>query len=137
MTQQPLFEGLVYDEMGNLVETAIIGGDAHYVIDDNGFRRHIIADTVDRQVIAFFLQQLEDNRDLAVEQTLTMIGKDDIFTKAAIETELRNIDMDKIIAQGIPQQARQMLGMMGFRIVIDFHGELVKLEQPTLPDEDN
>ena len=137
MAQQLLFEGLVYDEMGNLVETAVIGGDAHYVIDDNGFRRHIIADIVDRQVIAFFLQQLEENRDLAVEQTLTMIGKDDIFTKAAIETELRNIDMDKIIAQGIPQQARQMLGMMGFRIVIDFHGEVVKLEQPTLPDEDN
>jgi hypothetical protein len=65
-----------------------------------------------------------------------MMGKDDIFTKAAIETELRNIDMDKIIAQGIPQQARHMLGMMGFRVVINFHGDLVKLEQPTLPDDE-
>ena len=136
MTQQALFAGLVYDELGNVVETAVVAGEAHYVIDDAGFLRHISADHVDRQVVAFFLEQLEANRDMAVEQTLNMIGKDDIFTKAAIETELNNIDMDKIIAQGIPQQARHMLGMMGFRVVINFHGELVKLEQPTLPDDE-
>jgi len=136
MTQEPLFAGLIYDELGNPVETAVVAGEPHYVIDDAGFRRHISADQVDRQVVAFFLHQLEENRDLAVEQTLNMIGKDDLFTKAAIDAELRNIDMDKIIAQGIPQQARHMLGMMGFRIVINFHGELVNLEQPTLPDED-
>ena len=73
---------------------------------------------------------------MAVEQMLNMMGKDDLFTKAAVDASLRNIDMDQIIEQGVPLQARNMLGMMGFRIIINYHGEVVKLDQPSLPDEE-
>jgi hypothetical protein len=45
------------------------------------------------------------------------------------------VDIDQIIAQGIPLQAREMMGMLGFRVVINLHGELVRLDQPTVPDE--
>lgn len=135
MARQALFEGLVYDEQGEPVTTAIIGNEAYYVVNDNGFRRHIDSEVVDRQVLGIFLEQLEDNRDLAVEQALNMIGQDDLFTKAAIDASLRNIDMNQIIAQGIPEQARNMMGMLGFRIVINLHGEVVKLDQPAAPDE--
>ncbi|MCP5098465.1 MAG: hypothetical protein GY943_23185 [Chloroflexi bacterium] len=135
MARQALFEGLVYDEFDNLVETAVIGPDAHYVVDDAGFMRHIDAESVDRQVLAFFLQQLEENKDMAVEQAMSLMGKDDIFTKAAIASQLKNIDMDQIVAQGIPLQARNMMGMLGFRIIINVHGEVIKLDQPTAPDE--
>ncbi|MGD2077369.1 MAG: hypothetical protein PVH18_03250 [Chloroflexota bacterium] len=134
MARRALFDGLVYDERGLLVETTIIGGEAFYVIDDNGFHRHIDAEDVDRQVLSVFLQQLEDNKDLAVEQALKFLGKDDLFTKAAIDASMRNIDMDQIIAQGIPEQARNMMGMLGFRIVIDLHGNLVRMDQPAAPD---
>ncbi len=130
MSRQALFEGLVYDETGRLVDTAVVGNEANYVVDDDGFLRHISADIVDRQVLAIFLEQLDQNRDLAVEQTLKFIGKEDLMTKAAIEASLKNIDMDQIMAQGIPTQARNMLGMMGFRIVINFHGEVIAIEQP-------
>lgn len=136
MSKQVLFEGLVYDEEGRLVETAVVGNEFNYVIDDAGFLRHIPAEEVDRQVLAVFLEQLNQNRDLAVEQTLKFMGKDDLMTKAAIEASLNSVDMDQIIAQGIPAQARNMLGMMGFRIIIDFHGEVVGLEQPQSFDED-
>ena len=136
MARQALFEGLVYDEQGELVTTAVIGDEAHYVVNDEGFRRHIASETVDRQVLSIFLEQLENNRDLAVEQALSMVGQDDLFTKAAIDASLRNIDMDQIIAQGIPEQARNMMGMLGFRIVINLHGEILKLDQPAAPDED-
>ncbi|HEX6385507.1 MAG TPA: hypothetical protein VF177_12625 [Anaerolineae bacterium] len=135
MARQALFEGLVYDEQGEPVTTAIIGNEAYYVVNDNGFRRHVDSEVVDRQVLGIFLEQLEDNRDLAVEQALNMIGQDDLFTKAAIDASLRNIDMNQIIAQGIPEQARNMMGMLGFRIVINLHGEVVKLDQPAAPDE--
>lgn len=135
MTTQALFSGLVYDETGVLVGTTIIGDEAHYVIDDAGFKRHISSEMVDRQVLGFFLQQLAENRDLAVEQALQFMGKDDLMTKAAIDASLRNIDMDQIMAQGIPTQARDMLGMMGFRITINFHGDVVSIEQPQVPDE--
>ena len=133
MARQAMFAGLVYDENENLVETAVVGPDAFYVIDDDGFKRHIDAEGVDRQVLGFFLDQLEDNKELAVEQMLNMMGKDDLFTKAAIDASLRNVNMDEIIAQGVPEQARNMMGMVGFRIVIDIHGQVVRLDQPTAP----
>ncbi len=136
MSRQALFEGLVYDEEERLVETAVVGEEAHYVLDDAGFLRHISAETIDRQVMAIFLENLSQNRDMAVEQTLKMMGKDDFMTKAAIDAQLNNIDMDQIIAQGIPTQARDMLGMMGFRIRINFHGEVIGLDQPTAFDEE-
>ncbi len=136
MARQAMFVGLVYDEIDRLVETAVVGHEANYVIDDDGFHRHIDAEQVDRQVLGFFLQQLEANKEMAVEQALTMMGKDDLFTKAVLDAELRNIDMDKIIAQGIPEQARNMLGMLGFRIIINFHGEVIRLDQPAVPDSE-
>lgn len=135
MARQALFEGLIYDETGKPVATAVIGDEAQYVIDDDGFLRHVDAESVDRQVLAIFLDQLNQNRELAVEQTLNLIGKDDLMTKAAIEASLRNIDMDQIIAQGIPAQARDMMGMMGFRIIINFHGEVIGMDQPQIPDD--
>ncbi len=135
MANKALFADLIYDEAGNRVETAVVGHDIFYVVDDAGFLRHIDADQVDRQVLSIFLQQLEENKDIAVEQALRMMGKDDLFTKAALDAQLSNIDMDQIIAQGIPAQARHMMGMMGFRITINFHGDVVKMDQPTVADD--
>ncbi len=136
MAQQAMFEGLVYDEYDNPVATTVIGGDAQYVVDDEGFRRHIDADLIDRQVVAFFLEQLQQNRDLAVQQALQMLGSDDLLTKAAVDASLRNINMDQVMAQGVPAQARDMLGMLGFRIVINVHGDIVRLDQPSTPVDD-
>jgi hypothetical protein len=43
-----------------------------------------------------------------------------------------------MMGQGIPNDARMMLGMMGFKVVINVHGELVDLQAPSqeLPDDD-
>jgi hypothetical protein len=136
MATQALFSGLVYDEWDQPVTTRIVGGEAQYVIDDAGFLRHIDSEAVDRQVLGVFLEQLEDNKEIAVEQMLNMMGKDDLFTKAAVDASLRNIDMNQIIAQGIPEQARHMLGMFGFRIIINIHGELIRLDQPAATDDE-
>jgi hypothetical protein len=73
---------------------------------------------------------------LATEQMLNMIGKDDLFTKAAIDASLRNIDMEQIIAQGIPLQARNMMGMLGFQVTINLHGDVIKIDQPAVPDDE-
>jgi hypothetical protein len=29
-----------------------------------------------------------------------------------------------------------MLGMMGFRIIINFHGEIIRIEQPAVADDE-
>lgn len=134
MAHQALFEGLILDEFEQPVQVSRVGDEAFYVIDDDGFLRHVDAETVDRQVLAFFLEQLENNKDLAIEQALNMLGQDDLFTKAALDAQLRNIDMDQIIASGIPIQAREMLGMLGFNVTINVHGEVVRINQPAAPD---
>lgn len=135
MAHRALFEGLIYDEREVLVEVTYVGTDAFYVVDDHGFHRHIDTENVDRQVLAVFLEQLEENKELAVEQALKLIGRDDLFTKAAIDASMRNINMDQIIEQGLPEQARTMMGMLGFRIIINIHGEVVRLDQPSIPED--
>lgn len=137
MARQALFAGLVYDERDNPVSVTDIGGDAFYVVDDDGFMRHIETEEVDRQVLAFFLQQLEENKDIAIGQAMNMMGKDDLFTKAALDAQMRNIDADQIIEQGIPEQARHAMGMVGFRVIIDVHGEVIRIDQPAIPDEEH
>ncbi len=137
MARQAMFDGLVYDDYDNLLTTTVIGDEAQYVFDDDGFRRHIDAEVVDRQVLAFFLNQLQENKDLAVEQALKMLGSDDLLTKAAVDASLRNINMEQIMAQGVPAQARDMLGMLGFRVVVDMHGEILRLDQPAAPEDDS
>ncbi|MBP6015817.1 MAG: hypothetical protein KA586_03795 [Candidatus Promineofilum sp.] len=135
MAQQTMFEGLIYDENDNPVATSIIAGEAQYVVDDDGFHRHIDAEYVDRQILSFFIEQLSQNKDMAVEQAMEMMGQDDLLTKAAIDDSLRNISADQIIAQGVPAQARDMLAMFGFRVVINLHGDVVRMDQPAAPEE--
>lgn len=137
MARQAMFDGLVYDDYENLLATTVIGGEAQYVFDDDGFRRHIDADVVDRQVLGFFLNQLQENKDLAVEQALKMLGSDDLLTKAAVDASLRNINMEQLMAQGVPAQARDMLGMLGFRVVVNMHGEVLRLDQPSVADDES
>lgn len=135
MARQAMFDGLIYDEYDNPVAMAVVGGEAQYVVDDDGFHRHVDAESVDRQVLNFFLEQLAQNKDMAVLQAMEMMGQDDLLTKAAIDDSLRNISADQIIAQGVPAQARDMLAMFGFRVIINIHGEVVRMDQPAAPEE--
>lgn len=128
MARTAMFAGLVVDEQGRPAEIAYVGENACYVVDDDGFKRHIDAEGVDRQVLQTMREQVEDQRDLAVSTMLEMLGKDDIFTKAALESSINNIE--EAVGQPIPEDARQWMGMLGFRIVIDERGEVVDIQMP-------
>ena len=125
---QALFTGLVYDEAGQPVETAFVGTEPHYVILDGDFKRHVAAREVDRQVINFLQEQAEANKDMVTQGMMAMLGKDDLFTKAMIDSSLTH--MDRVMEQGLPEDARTMLGMLGFKIIVNVHGEVVSLEMP-------
>lgn len=141
MPTQPLFSGLVFDEIGNPVGIAYVGSEPCYVVDDSGFQRHIPAEHVDRQVLGMMKEQIEGHEDILTEQTAKMLGQDDIFSRAIIENQLKNIDqqMENILQTGLPEEGRAYMGMMGFKIIINFHGDVVKVEQPGMiaDDEDN
>ena len=80
---------------------------------------------------------IEGQEEIIAEGTMKMLGQDDIFTKAMIETSLKNVDdqFDQLLATGIPEDSRTWLGMLGFRIVIDYHGDVVRVDQPSAPDD--
>jgi hypothetical protein len=124
-----MFAGLVVDENGRTAEIDYVGETACYVVYDEDFRRFVDATLVDRRVLRFMREQVDDNRQLAVGAMLDMMGKDDIFTKAAVESTIDH--MEDAVGQPIPEDARQWLGMLGFRVVIDFHGDIVDIQLPS------
>lgn len=132
MPRQPLFLGLVFDEANRPADIAYVGGEPCYVVDDAGFRRHIPSEQVDRQVLDEMRKMMEGNEGLVSEQTAKMLGQDDIFTRAMIENQLKNIDkqFEALFETGIPEDGRAYMGMLGFKVIINLHGEVVRLEQP-------
>ena len=132
MSRQPLFTGLVFDEFGKPAEATLVGDEPCYVVDDAGFRRHVPSEQVDRQVLDQLAEMMKGSEDILSEQTAKMLGQEDVFSRAAIQQQLKNIDkqFDQLLQVGLPEDVRTYLGMMGFRIMINIHGEVVKVEQP-------
>lgn len=132
MPNIPLFTGLIVDENGKPVASGLIGSQPAYVVDDDGFKRHIPAEDVDRAVLNQMAELMKGSEDLLSEQTAKMLGQDDPFSKAMIENQLKNIDkqFDTIMQTGFPEEMRAYLGMMGFKVIINYHGEVLRVEQP-------
>lgn len=140
MANKAVFQGLVFDEFDRPAEVVYVGSEACYVVDDNGFRRHIPSEQVDRQVLELMLQSIEGHEDLVTEQAAKMLGQDDIFSRAMIAAQIKNIDrqFETLLNTGLPEELRAYLGMMGFRIVINIHGEVIEFEQPgAIADDDS
>lgn len=123
------FEGLVYNETGEPARVVIIGGEAHYAIPDDGFLRHVRAQQIDDAVIAQIKERITSMQDELVQAMLQMLGKDDIFTKAALDASVRNIDQQ--IRQTDPDQWIPWLRLYGFRIIVDVHGHITDILYPT------
>jgi len=139
MSKKALFEGLIVTPEGRPVTTAQLGDTAQYVVSDGDFDFHLDAESVDRQVLRLLGEQIASNRDAVSQGAMKMLGQDDLFTKAMIDASLNQMDanFDKLLEQGLPEGARAYLGMLGFRITVNYHGEVVGLEQPgTIAPED-
>ena len=132
MPNQPLFAGLVVDEDGRAVESALVGNEPFYIVDDAGFRRHIPAEQVDRAVLEQMAELMKGSEDILSEQAAKMLGQDDPFSRAMIENQLKDIhkQFNAIMQTGLPEDVRAYLGMMGFKIIVNYQGEVVRVEQP-------
>jgi hypothetical protein len=126
--RKALFAGLIQDEDGNPVDVVMVGDVPNYVVDDAGFRRHVESKAVDLQVIEMLREQFLAHQEIATEAMLQMLGQDDLFTKAMIDASIKN--MDQVLEQDLPDGARAWLGMLGFRVIIDTHGQVVRLDMP-------
>ena len=139
MSLRALFEGLVMNPEGQPVEVAYIGGAAQYVVPDGGFKFHIDAESIDREVLRQMGEMIAANREAVTEGTLKIIGQDDLFTKAMIDASLNHMEANftRLIEQGLPAETRAYLGMLGFHVVVNYHGEVVRIDQPGIAASDD
>src|SRR5512139_149639 len=111
------FEGLIETEDGAPVSVATIGQTDYYVINDAGFKRHVEAASVDRVVLGQFLEQMQEHRDEASQAMMKLMGSEDLFTKAAVDSTLKNVSVEQMLGQRLPPEARQWLAMLGLSVV--------------------
>jgi hypothetical protein len=137
MSAKALFEGLVVDEYDRQVGVKRVGDEFFYVIDDDGFMRHVESESVDRQVLGELFSMITGQEELISQGAMKMLGQEDIFTKAAIEASLKDVDaqVENLLQTGLPEDMRAWLGMMGFRVVIDIHGNVLEVAQPAAPED--
>ncbi|MCI0520486.1 MAG: hypothetical protein L0Z70_09560 [Chloroflexi bacterium] len=139
MTVKPLFPGLIFDEYDNLVEVHYVGEEPCYVVNDAGFLRHIPSESVDRQILQNMSALIQGHEDIVSEQAAKMMGQEDIFSVAMIANQLKNLDkqFEALLQTGIPDELRAYLGMMGFKVRINIHGEVLDVAQPGIEESDD
>jgi len=121
-----------------MVEVLYVGDEPCYVVNDAGFLRHIPTEHVDHQVLQLMFEMIQGSEGLISEQAAKMLGQEDIFTKAMIESQLKQMDkqFENLLNTGIPEEGRAYMGMMGFRVRINVHGEVIEVNQPGMIDPD-
>ena len=85
MAAEPLFKGLVSDEFDHPVDTAIVGSEPCYVIDDAGFKRHVPSRPIDLEILRSLFKQVEGNEGIIAAQAAKMTGQDDIFLTPSLK----------------------------------------------------
>ena len=136
MANKAFFTGLIYDENDNLIETATIGNDCFYIVDDYGFKRHIDSREVDEKIVRLFTDQINGNEEYLANAAANMTGKTDLFSMAMFKNSLLNIDkeIESMFKQDPPPGLSEFLGMSGFKVNIDLHGNIINVNMPTPPD---
>lgn len=130
MSRQALFTGLVFDEYDRPLQSGFIGTDPAYIMDDAGFLRHIPAEQIDRVILNEMKKMIQGNEGFLSEQAAKMMGTDDLFSKAMIENQLKHIDkqFEMLFEVGIPEDMRAYLGMSGFKVKVDYHGQVLEVQ---------
>jgi hypothetical protein len=130
LTNKSLFAGLVFDEFDHVLETGYVGEDPVYIIYDAGFKKHIPAEKIDKIVLNEIKKAIQGQENFLSEQAAKMMGTEDVFSKALIENQLKNIDkqFEPLLQSGIPDDLRAYLGMSGFKVTVDYHGDLLELQ---------
>ena len=139
MANQAFFTGLLYDENENLIKSVTIGNEAFYVVDDCGFKRHIDSREVDEKIVRLFTDQINGNEEYLANAAANMTGKNDLFSMVMFKNSLKNIDkeIEAMFRQGPPPGLAEFLGMSGFKVNIDIHGNITNVNMPSAPADDS
>lgn len=135
---KPLFEGLVVSEAGEALTVVEVGPDWFYRLNDQGFLRHVPARQVDELVLRTIWSMMHGHEREVAEQAMKMLGQADVFSAAVMKHRLEHPEahLEEILEHGLPEETRLWMGMIGFRVVVDFHGNVVRVDQPSAPAEE-
>jgi len=108
-------------------------------VPDGDFRRHVEAEAIDRQVLKWLQEQVLSNRELVIQGTMALLGQEDLFTKAMLDASIKDLDQqtEQLMRQGISEEIRAWLGVLGFRVVVDVHGEVVEINPAAAASEED
>ncbi len=139
MAQHPLFSGLIFDENDQPLETETVGQESFYIVNDAGFRRYVPSEDIDRQIWNIFTKGIEGNEDFLSAKTAEMMGNDDLLTVAMLKSAMKDFgnQIDQLFKTGLPVDALKMFGMIGFKFIVDVHGDIVDMNAPAASDEDD
>lgn len=138
MMRNALFEGLIFDEHDVPLKAGHVGEEAVYILDDDGFNKHISAEKIDRAIFGQIADMIKGHEDILTDQAANMLGTEDVFSKAIIEQQLKNIDSQftELMRTGIPSEMRAYLGMSGFKVIVDHHGDIQEFRAAGSPPID-
>ena len=127
--KKALFGGLVFDEYERALDTGYVGDDPVYIINDAGFKRHVPAQKIDSLIFTEIQRAISGQENFLSEQAAKMMGANDVFSKALIENQLKNLDkqFSQLMDAGIPEDMKTYLGMSGFKVTVDYHGDLLEI----------
>jgi hypothetical protein len=130
VVRRALFADLVFNQEGQAAKAVYIGQVPHYAIPDGDFLRHVEAEYIDRQIVGMIKERVMGMRDVITEGVIHMLGEEDLFTRPSIQHAIEN--MDRILEPGVVDvdELRTALWMTGFRVTVDVHGDVVRLEIP-------
>ncbi len=136
---EPLFLGLIFSEDGKQLAATHVGDEPFYVLDDAGFKRHIRARGLDESILRWLWEQIRGHERELAEQAAKMTGQEDIFSRAVLQQSLAHPEayVEEIFRHGLPESTRMWMGMMGFRAIVNVHGELLRVDQPARAVEDD
>ena len=132
--RRALFADLVFNEEEQPVKVVYVGMIPHYAVPDGDFLRHVEAEYVDRQIVTLLQERILSMRDVITEGVINMLGHEDLFTRASIEHAIEN--MDRILEPGNVDvdELRTTLWMLKFRVIVNVHGDVVRLDIPGWED---
>ena len=86
-----------------------------------------------------FKEMISGHEDLVSEQAAKMMGQDDPFSIASISQQIKNMEQhfEKVLEMGLPEDQRAYMGMMGFKVRINIHGDVVDVVQPGMIDPED
>lgn len=122
------FAGLVHSTQDKPVPVKRIGPNDFYVVTEDGFDWHIEADKVDAAVWKQLKEQFQQLKGGILPDVLDAMGQGDPFTVAAYEAAIDNLGNAENMF--ILPEHRDILALVGFRIIIDYHGDVWEIQMP-------